>query len=190
MRAAANGEGSQQLPQHLRRQLAGRKPLVGHAPKSGTVILKGMPARIRVDRFRLTQLPRVLSVEGAAFPHEAYDRQIFLDLYQQCGGLFYVVRQGRPVVGYMVTCISRRGAEIVSIAVHPASRGHGAGAALMRQTLRRLKQLGIGLVTLMVRVSNASAIRFYCRFGFERVRRVPRYYGDGADGLLYRLRLQ
>lgn len=33
-----------------------------------------------------------------------------------------------------------------------------------------------------MRVSNETAIAFYRRFGFTRVRRVRGYYEDGEDG--------
>ena len=146
-----------------------------------------MAARIRVAPFRLAQLPRILAIEEAAFPGEAYDRQMFLDLHHKCGPLFYIAWRGRVIAGYMVTCIQHGQAEVVSIAVHPDCRGRGAGSALMRRTLRRLQKLGVTRVSLMVRATNIAAIDFYCRFQFRRVRRVPHYYDDGADGILYRL---
>ncbi|HZT33895.1 MAG TPA: ribosomal protein S18-alanine N-acetyltransferase [Bryobacteraceae bacterium] len=148
-----------------------------------------MPARIRISRFRLAQLPRILAIENAAFPREAYNRQMFLELHRDCSPLFYIARYGHAIAGYMVTCTAGSHAEIVSIAVHPQFRQRGLGAALMRHTLRRLKPAGITQVDLMVRTTNAAAIAFYRRFGFRRARCVAGYYDDGADGILYRLRL-
>jgi ribosomal-protein-alanine N-acetyltransferase len=142
---------------------------------------------IRVSRFRHIQLRRILAIEEAAFPGEAYSRRMFLDLECECGPLFYVARRGVRIVGYMVTCLERESAEIVSIAVHPEARGLGVGSALMRHTLSRLRRLGVSRLELMVRATNAAAIRFYRRFGFRRVRRVRGYYEDGGDGLCYRL---
>jgi ribosomal-protein-alanine N-acetyltransferase len=34
----------------------------------------------------------------------------------------------------------------------------------------------------MVRAANDQARAFYERYGFEKVRRVSRYYEDGGDG--------
>jgi ribosomal protein S18 acetylase RimI-like enzyme len=34
----------------------------------------------------------------------------------------------------------------------------------------------------MVRVTNDRARAFYERYGFEKVRKAPRYYEDGGDG--------
>jgi ribosomal-protein-alanine N-acetyltransferase len=97
------------------------------------------------------------------------------------------------VIGYSITCITRRllrrRAELISIAVDPAVRGKGAADALMAATLRRLKRRSIPRIGLTVRVTNQRAIAFYERYGFRRVRRVARYYEDGEDALLFRLDL-
>jgi [ribosomal protein S18]-alanine N-acetyltransferase len=53
----------------------------------------------------------------------------------------------------------------------------------------RLRRRGVGRVGLMVKVTNLRAIGFYEKYGFRRVRRVPHYYEDREDGVLYRLDL-
>jgi ribosomal-protein-alanine N-acetyltransferase len=82
----------------------------------------------------------------------------------------------------MLACIRGEQAELVSVAVDPAARGRGAASALMESTLRRLRRRGIARIVLMVRVTNDTARAFYERYGFEKVRRAPRYYEDGGDG--------
>ena len=74
---------------------------------------------------------------------------------------------------------------MVSIAVLPDHRKRGVASALMDSTLRRLRRRQVGQLTLMVKVSNTAALRFYERYGFRRIRRVRRYYEDGADGFLF-----
>jgi len=44
---------------------------------------------------------------------------------------------------------------------------------------------GVRQVSLEVRASNFDAQRFYQRLGFFTVRRVPKYYSDGEDGMLF-----
>jgi ribosomal protein S18 acetylase RimI-like enzyme len=66
--------------------------------------------------------------------------------------------------------------------VDPAARGRGAASALMESTLRRLRRRGIVRIGLMVRVTNHKARAFYERYGFQKGRKAPRYYEDGADG--------
>jgi ribosomal-protein-alanine N-acetyltransferase len=133
-------------------------------------------------------MDRILEIEHASFGRDAYDRKLFAELLHICGDLFLVAGRGGEVCGYMVTCTRGRRApgafELVSLAVDPASRGKGAASSLMRNTLRRLRLRGGVRISLMVRVTNEPARRFYEKYGFRRVRKVPRYYEDGEDGVV------
>jgi len=131
--------------------------------------------------FRPADLKNILSIEHAAFPREPYDKELFLELYRDCGGLFIVAKFSGRIAGYMVSCAKSGKAEIVSIAVHPKYQKLGVGSALMVHTLAALKKKKSQSVKLMVRTTNSSGVRFYRRFGFTLVRRVPRYYEDGGD---------
>jgi ribosomal-protein-alanine N-acetyltransferase len=130
----------------------------------------------------LADLNRIMEIELASFGDEAYDRNLFAEFFRKCGELFLVAEHDREVQGYMVTCIRGEQAELVSVAVDRAARRMGAASALMESTLRRLRRRGIARIGLMVRTTNDQARAFYERYGFEKVRRVPRYYEDGGDG--------
>ena len=60
----------------------------------------------------------------------------------------------------------------------------------MESTLRRLKRNRTGRLILMVKLTNWRALRFYRKFGFEKVKVVKRYYEDGRDGWLMEKRLR
>jgi len=141
----------------------------------------------RIRRAAPQDLRRILSIEGASFGEAAYDCKLFAHFLRRCGDLFLVAERNRRVCGYSITCIraGRRGprAELVSVAVHPRDRARGAAAALLESTLRRLRRRGVPRIHLVVRVGNRPAIAFYKKYGFRRLRRVPRYYEDGADGI-------
>jgi [ribosomal protein S18]-alanine N-acetyltransferase len=156
-----------------------------------------MPLFLR--RFRLADMEELLAIERACFGRDAYDRNLFAEYLRVCGRLFLVVEGGAPaargtagrpiLVAYSIACIchARPGlANLVSIAVIPEARGGGAASLLLSSTIRRLKLRGVERLTLVVRESNARAISFYERHGFTRLRRSPRYYEDGEDGLLMR----
>ena len=68
-------------------------------------------------------------------------------------------------------------------------KGKGVADTLLRGLLRRLRRRGVGRVGLMVKVTNLRAMGFYERYGFRRVRRVPHYYEDREDGVLFHLDL-
>jgi ribosomal protein S18 acetylase RimI-like enzyme len=57
--------------------------------------------------------------------------------------------------------------------------------ALLDATITRLRP---GAIRLMVSMENEPALRFYERFGFTRIRKVPRYYGPGRDAWRMQLR--
>jgi ribosomal-protein-alanine N-acetyltransferase len=156
-----------------------------------------MPLSLR--RFRLADMEALLAIERVCFGRDAYDRNLFAEYLRVCEGLFLVVEGSAPdargtvgmpmLVGYSIACICRARsglANLVSIAVAPEARGGGAASLLLSSTTRRLKLRGIERMTLVVRESNARAIRFYERHGFTRLRRSSRYYEDGEDGLLMR----
>lgn len=63
---------------------------------------------------------------------------------------------------------SQEGA-IQNLGVHPDCREMGVGGLLLEQALRGFQSVGCRYVHLEVTVQNASAIRLYERFGFERV---------------------
>lgn len=142
-----------------------------------------MGSRIEIRAFRSSDMGRILEIERAAFPKEAYTRAIFRELHKDCPELFLVAERSGRIVGYMVTCPNRRKAELVSIAIDPARQKRGAGTALMAHTLAALETRGVQIFELMVRPANKVAARFYRRFGFVRAGAVARYYEDGGDGV-------
>jgi ribosomal-protein-alanine N-acetyltransferase len=143
--------------------------------------------RFAVRRVRLRDLDRILEIEAASFGADAYDRNLFAEYTRKCGGLFLVADWGSKVCAYSIAVLSPRvspnRAELVSVAVDPAFLGKGAASALMDSTLRRLRLRGVTRLGLMVNVMNFRAIRFYKKYGFRNIRRVPGYYENGADGI-------
>ena len=146
-----------------------------------------MDKRFAIRRVRQRDLGRILEIEAASFGADAYDRNLFAEYTRKCGGLFLIAEWGTKVCAYCITAISpgRIGnrAELVSVAVDAAFLCKGAASALMDSTLRRLRRRGITRLGLMVKVTNRPALAFYEKYGFRKIRRVARYYEDGADGL-------
>jgi ribosomal-protein-alanine N-acetyltransferase len=149
----------------------------------------GWDAPIQIRTFRPSDLDRIMKIERAAFSRESYTRKMFLQLYRECRDLFVIAKRARRIAAYMSTCADSTQAELISIAVDPKWRKLGLGSALMRHTLAALKTRKVRRVILMVRTANTEAVRFYRRFGFTRVGRVPGYYEDGAAAYSMRKRL-
>jgi ribosomal-protein-alanine N-acetyltransferase len=142
-----------------------------------------MPREFTIRLFRLSDMDRILEIERAIFPRDAYDRNLFAEYFHMCGELFLVLVRSGIVCGYMLSCIRPR-PEIVSIAVQPAQRRKGAASLLLESTVRRLRRRQVARLNLMVRVKNRAALKFYVKYGFMKVRIVRGYYDDGTDGFL------
>jgi ribosomal-protein-alanine N-acetyltransferase len=146
-----------------------------------------MDKRFAVRPVRQRDLGRILEIEAASFGADAYDRNLFAEYTRKCGDLFLVAEWGAKVCAYSIAAISPgklgNRAELVSVAVDPPFLGKGAASALMDSTLRRLRRRGVTRLGLMVKVTNQRALGFYEKYGFRKLRRVARYYEDGADGL-------
>jgi ribosomal-protein-alanine N-acetyltransferase len=76
-------------------------------------------------------------------------------------------------------------AELLSLAVAPAQRGRGMGAALLGGFLEALRAEGVALVQLEVRVSNRAAQQLYRNAGMAVEGERPGYYKDGEAALLF-----
>lgn len=80
--------------------------------------------------------------------------------------------------------------DIVNLAVSPAHRGRGVGAALIRGLLQAPVAKGVESVFLEVRASNAAALALYGRLGFTHTQRRRNFYRDPVeDAVLMTLRL-
>ena len=84
-------------------------------------------------------------------------------------------------------------AELLTIAVAPEARGHGAGRALLDAALEVAALAGAELVHLEVASDNAPALALYASAGFKRTGLRPKYYarasGPPQDAVLMRLTL-
>ena len=77
-------------------------------------------------------------------------------------------------------------AEILTIAVAPAARRRGLGAALLAAAMQGAVLRAAATMFLEVAAGNAAALALYRAAGFEEVGRRRRYYADGEDALVMR----
>jgi ribosomal-protein-alanine N-acetyltransferase len=72
-------------------------------------------------------------------------------------------------------------AEVVTIAVTPATRQHGIGRALVAHALDVLRARGVATVYLEVATNNVAAIALYRRVGFKASATRRNYYKESPD---------
>ena len=117
--------------------------------------------------------------------HERYDPTIFTQLVPFWpDGLLVIEDMGRVVAFVFGVMSGVQQARVLMLAVDRNYRGAGLGTLLTQEFFRECGKKGMRQVSLEVRASNVGAQRFYQRLGFFTVRRVPRYYSDGEDGIL------
>lgn len=79
-------------------------------------------------------------------------------------------------------------AEILTLAVKPAARGHGLGRALMQAAMAKALAMGAASLFLEVGIDNVAALALYAGLGFAKVGDRKGYY-QGRDALVLRLPL-
>ncbi len=129
-------------------------------------------------------IKEVVKIEELCFGAEAYPNYVFNYFVDGRSYLFLVAEYDNRVVGYMVAEKRGEGGLIVSLAVHPHYRGKGIGSALLRETIKILREEGIKGVSLQVKRGNLDAISLYSAFGFKIIRVLRKYYIDGSDAYL------
>ena len=96
--------------------------------------------------------------------------------------LFLVAILGAELVGTAMAGFDGHRGWVYYVAVSPGYRRQGIGRALMRQVEQGLTELGCSKLNLQVRASNAQAISFYRRLGYqveERISMGKLLSGDG-----------
>lgn len=130
------------------------------------------------------------ALEREAFPDPWAPDQVAGELALSTTRAWIATGDRAEATAYATFRVVGEEAELVRVAVRPSGRRQGLARRLLDRALSRLAQEGVGVVFLDVREDNAPALALYRRLGFDEVGRRARYYRDGADALLLRLRLE
>ena len=141
---------------------------------------------VTIRQAERADLLAVVRIENASFP-QPWPYDAFETFLGEPAFLVAETAEGR-IAGYVVADVTpnygRDIGHVKEVAVHPECRGSGIGSNLITRALTILASDGAQSVKLEVRASNDGAKRLYRRFGFEPLRRVPRYYDDGEDAIV------
>ena len=85
---------------------------------------------------------------------------------------------------------SRQIAELLAIAVEPAKQKKGIGGSLIREVVRKARELRIETVVLYTALENVAAQRLFKKHGFTPSRIKERFYPRGQDALLMVSRIE
>jgi [ribosomal protein S18]-alanine N-acetyltransferase len=140
------------------------------------VVYRASPADIDV----------MAAVHASAFAApDAWSRDVF-SLQLALPNVFGLLH---PSGGLILARVAADEAEILTLAVNPATRRLGIGAALLREATTLAAAMGARALFLEVSVANIAARRLYASAGFVQAGKRPRYYSDNSDALVLRLDL-
>lgn len=115
----------------------------------------------------VAEIDAVLAIEDRSFTNP-WTRDMYLaELANEGVSFLFLARDARgDVIGFCSFWHVVDELHINNLAVDPAHRRHGVGAALITRVLEEAGRLGAKRVLLEVRRSNLGARRLYERFGF------------------------
>lgn len=91
-------------------------------------------------------------------------------------------------VGFLAARAAADEAEILNLAVDPASRRRGAGGRLVEEAVRLAQQGAAKRLYLEVRASNEAARAFYRAKRFAEISRRSNYYSDPREDAILLVR--
>ncbi len=138
-----------------------------------------------------TDIEQLAQLERELFADDAWSQQTWWAELAGRPRRDYVAEvEGAEVLGYAGLDHGGDVADIMTVAVTPAARGHGLGRRLLDELEARAVARRAASVMLEVRADNAAAIALYERAGYAVVSTRRRYYQPGdVDALVMRKNL-
>lgn len=128
-------------------------------------------------------LPKLAEIHGLSFPHQ-WDEDELSRLNGQDGVMILEARRASPYgtrnpLGFIIIRTVAGEAEVLTIAVHPRSRGRGVGKKLMQEAIFRLYSDRCECLFLEVDSANDPAVLLYKSLGFRQIGERKGYYRNG-----------
>jgi len=143
-----------------------------------------MNPKIKLRKFKLSDLNRILEIEQSSFSIDAYPKERFERLAKLHPQDFIVAENQGKILGYIIAYNSSGNGNLDSIAIDPKYRKLGIGSQLVNYTIERFKKMGLKKVFLEVRTTNKKAISFFKKLGFEIKKMIKDYYRDKGNAYL------
>ena len=119
---------------------------------------------------------------------DSYSLDTINSMLSADNSLTLVVEDVDKVIGYINFSIAIDEAELIKIVVDSNYRRCGIAKSLIDRAVETLKEQGIKIIFLEVRVDNVPAKNLYEKSGFIKYFTREKYY-NGIDADLYRLKL-
>ena len=149
--------------------------------------MTGQPPSATVERAGPAHAAVMAEIHRAAFPPaEAWSRDVILLHLEMPTAIGFV----HPDGGMILARLAADESEILTLAVLPARRRQGIGAALLRAAMRAASEGAARSMFLEVAVTNEAARTLYGGQGFTEAGLRRHYYADGTDALVLRSTLE
>jgi ribosomal-protein-alanine N-acetyltransferase len=118
-------------------------------------------------------------------PEIAYARDDLRYFLETKDAVVLVADAGGTLGGFLIALLYRGRAtfqaRIITIDVDPSQRQIGVGSLLMDACEVELRRNLVTRVRLEVSVLNLAAQKFYRKYGYETISKLPEYYPTGED---------
>jgi ribosomal-protein-alanine N-acetyltransferase len=142
--------------------------------------------------YRTGDIETMFQLDEACFTEEfRFDRESMREFAEKRNAVVQVAEKVcGEIAGFVIAHIERIASEwrayVVTLDVAPDCRQKGLAKRLMREAESRALAAGARWIQLHVFTGNKTAIRFYERLGYERIRVRRGYYGaTGLDAIVY-----
>jgi ribosomal-protein-alanine N-acetyltransferase len=147
---------------------------------------------VKIEFMKTYDLPGVAALHAICF-EDSWHTELLGRILSAPGTFGLFCRPHGKVIGFVICRSSGEEGEILSLAVAPAARRSGLGAALLRAAKAQAQERNIQALFLEVAEDNMAARRLYEKSDFETVGRRPQYYrrryGPSVDALTLRCKL-
>lgn len=152
---------------------------------------------LEIRRVREQDLDALVALENECFNtyyrEHRFSREDFSDYLSREKTMLLAGISQFSIIGYAAghvsTARSQTLARLDSLAVLPPERNKGFGHQLMQKFIEEAKERMCTKIMIEVACVNENGISFFSKMGFQRIRRLPSYYGEEQDGLLMKLEI-
>ena len=143
---------------------------------------------IIIRKFQPSDFQWVIDIERRVF--NEHDPYLYMQFYETYPDTFIVADINGFVIGYVAGFLAQVGVgRIFSLAVDPKYQNRSVGSNLLKEIINIFRKEGVTEIILEVRMDNIKAKRFYERLGFLQFGIAEKYYNDGQDARLMKLKL-
>jgi len=143
---------------------------------------------IIIRKFQPSDFQWVIDIERRVF--NEHDPYLYMQFYETYPDTFIVADINGFVIGYVAGFLAQVGVgRIFSLAVDPKYQNRSVGSNLLKEIINIFRKEGVIEIILEVKMDNIKAKRFYERLGFSQFGIAEKYYNDGQDARLMKLKL-